>query len=171
MKKFVSHYDILKISHDAPPEVVGAAYRALSKKFHPDLNHCNSDAARNMVIINASYEVLSNPEKRREYDLWLERQEIENAHGEKVYQNGNENDSEKNGNACGSKKQNAKADLNEITKYCFDQKLKIEDLTTKGGCFWVIYKNNEGLISSKLSGMGFSYSKKRQSWWIKLSLA
>lgn len=71
-----THYDILSVAADAPPEVVKAAYRALSQKFHPDLNPGNPSAARAMAIINASYEVLSDPEKRRAYDFWLSHQQV-----------------------------------------------------------------------------------------------
>jgi hypothetical protein len=66
-----SHYDRLKIARDAPIEVVRAAYRALSLKYHPDRNPGDSEAARNMALLNAAYEVLSDPEKRREHDAWI----------------------------------------------------------------------------------------------------
>ncbi len=64
MKQFHTHYDNLKVSHNAPPEVIRAAYKTLSQKFHPDRNAGNSESARIMAIINTSYEVLSDPVKR-----------------------------------------------------------------------------------------------------------
>jgi hypothetical protein len=71
MAPFRTHYDNLKVSRDAPPEVIRAAYKALSQKYHPDRNPGNAEAARIMAIINASYEVLSDPVKRREHDQWI----------------------------------------------------------------------------------------------------
>jgi hypothetical protein len=66
-----THYDNLKVSLDAPIEVIQAAYRTLAKKYHPDKNPNNPDAERIMQIINTAYEVLSDPVKRREHDSWI----------------------------------------------------------------------------------------------------
>jgi DnaJ-class molecular chaperone len=66
-----THYDNLKVSKDAPIEVIQAAYRSLAKKYHPDINKDNPDAARIMKIINSSYEILSDPQKERSMTLGL----------------------------------------------------------------------------------------------------
>lgn len=76
MDQIHTHYDNLKVARNAPPEVIRAAYKALSQKFHPDRNPGNAEAARIMVILNASYEVLSDPDKRREHDQWIALQEL-----------------------------------------------------------------------------------------------
>lgn len=75
MMKIHTYYDDLKVTRDAPQEVIKAAYRSLSQKFHPDRNHANPEAARIMSALNTSYGVLSDPEKRREYDQGISRQE------------------------------------------------------------------------------------------------
>lgn len=75
-QKFHTHYDNLKVARNAPPEVIRAAYRILSQKFHPDRNPDNPDAARIMAILNTSYEELSDPVKRREHDKWIVQQEM-----------------------------------------------------------------------------------------------
>lgn len=75
MPRVYTHYDNLKVARNAPPEVIRAAYKILSQKFHPDRNPGDREAARIMAIINASYEVLSDPERRREHDLWIQREE------------------------------------------------------------------------------------------------
>ena len=80
MQKIHTHYDNLKVSRSAPAEVIRAAYRALSQKYHPDRNPRNSDAARIMTTINTSYEVLSDPAKRQEHDQWLAQQELMAEH-------------------------------------------------------------------------------------------
>jgi DnaJ domain len=69
--KFRTHYDNLKVARDAPPEVIRAAYRALSQRHHPDKNPGNERAAKIMVIVNASYAVLSDPDARRAHDAWI----------------------------------------------------------------------------------------------------
>jgi hypothetical protein len=76
MKQIRTHYDNLKVAQHAPIEVIRAAYRTLSQKFHPDRNPGNPEAARIMVIINTSYEVLSDPDKRNEHDQWIAQQEL-----------------------------------------------------------------------------------------------
>lgn len=71
MPKVHSHYENLKVARDAPPEVIRAAYRSLSQKYHPDRNPGNAEAARVMAILNVAFETLSDPNKRREHDRWI----------------------------------------------------------------------------------------------------
>ena len=79
MQPFRTHYDNLKVRVDAPPEIISAAYRVLSKRYHPDANPNDPKAERIMRIINASYEILSDPEKRREHDDWIAAKVLEFA--------------------------------------------------------------------------------------------
>jgi hypothetical protein len=72
---FRTHYDNLKVARDAPSEVIRAAYKTLSQKYHPDRNGGNAKASRIMQIINASYEVLSDPRRRRAHDEWISQAE------------------------------------------------------------------------------------------------
>jgi curved DNA-binding protein CbpA len=61
------YYAILGVSEKSKYTEIRAAYRLLAKKYHPDRN--NSDFAEDMIKkLNAAFEVLSNREKRREYD-------------------------------------------------------------------------------------------------------
>jgi hypothetical protein len=71
MAQIHTHYDNLKVTRNAPPEVIRAAYKTLSQKFHPDRNPGNLDATRTIQIINLAYEVLSDPAKRKEHDEWI----------------------------------------------------------------------------------------------------
>lgn len=75
MRKVHTHYDNLKVARDAPPEVIRAAYKSLSQKYHPDLNPGKPDAARIMAIINKAYDVLSDPAKRAAHDEWIRKVE------------------------------------------------------------------------------------------------
>lgn len=61
------YYDILQVSPNAEPEVIGAAYRRLARKYHPDV-YAELDATERMRELNEAYEVLSNPARRAEYD-------------------------------------------------------------------------------------------------------
>lgn len=70
-----THYDNLRISREAPPEVVRAAYKALSQKHHPDRNNGSSESERIMAILNTAYEILSDPITRAEHDAWILTQE------------------------------------------------------------------------------------------------
>ena len=72
-----SHYENLRVARNAPPEVIRAAYKALSQRHHPDLNPENADAARVMSILNVAYDTLSDPVKRRMHDDWIREQEGE----------------------------------------------------------------------------------------------
>ena len=61
-------YKTLKISRDAPDEVIRAAYKVLASKYHPDKNPGDEASARMMQHINDAYALLSDPIRRNEYD-------------------------------------------------------------------------------------------------------
>ena len=61
-------YETLKISTDAPDEVIRAAYKVLASKYHPDKNPVDNSAACTMQRINDAYALLSDPARRHEYD-------------------------------------------------------------------------------------------------------
>lgn len=73
-----THYDNLKIARNAPPEVIRAAYKTLSQKFHPDRNSDKEEATRTFQIINSAYEILSDPVKRKAHDEWILAAETKN---------------------------------------------------------------------------------------------
>jgi curved DNA-binding protein CbpA len=83
MARIHTHYDNLKVARNAPPEVIRAAYKTLSQKYHPDRNPGSKDAIRIIQIINLAYEVLSDPAKRQEHDEWIERSEDEEQQQQK----------------------------------------------------------------------------------------
>lgn len=75
MAKIHTHYDNLKVARNAPPEVIRAAYKTLSQRYHPDRHPGDAAATRTFQIIHAAYEVLSDPVRRKEHDEWIERTE------------------------------------------------------------------------------------------------
>ena len=56
-------YKILGVSRDASDEEIKQAYRRLAKKYHPDLNPGDAEAAKKMQQVNAAYEQIKNPDK------------------------------------------------------------------------------------------------------------
>jgi hypothetical protein len=65
-----NYYDVLHVSRDAPAEIIRGSYRTLMQKLghHPDLGGDTGTAA----LINEAYAVLSNAERRAEYDSRLD---------------------------------------------------------------------------------------------------
>ena len=60
-------YKVLGVSPDASDEEIKRAYRKLAKKYHPDLNPGDQEAARRMQEINAAYEQIKNPQPQPGY--------------------------------------------------------------------------------------------------------
>ena len=79
MPKLRTHYDNLKVARDAPLEVIRAAYKTLSQKYHPDRNSGNPNASKTMAIINEAYRVLSDPALRKAHDEWIRKNEAHSA--------------------------------------------------------------------------------------------
>ena len=59
-------YEVLGVSPDASDEEIKRAYRALAKKYHPDLNPGDQEAARKMQEVNEAYERIKNPQKAQQ---------------------------------------------------------------------------------------------------------
>jgi molecular chaperone DnaJ len=62
------YYEILGVARDASGDEIKQAYRALARRHHPDVAHDKSKAEHHFKEINEAYEVLSDPNKRAQYD-------------------------------------------------------------------------------------------------------
>lgn len=70
MQNFRNYYEILGVTRDASVEEVKKAYRKLARRYHPDLNPGDKAAEEKFKNIGEAYEMLSNEEKRAQYDQY-----------------------------------------------------------------------------------------------------
>ena len=62
------YYEVLGVSRDADDATLKKAYRQLAKKYHPEMNPGDAEAERKFKEASEAYAVLSDPDKRRQYD-------------------------------------------------------------------------------------------------------
>jgi diguanylate cyclase (GGDEF)-like protein len=71
MNKHIDFYKTLQVHHDAGQDIIDAAYRCLSKMYHPDINK-SPLASERMKDINVAYGVVGDSRKRKEYHVeWM----------------------------------------------------------------------------------------------------
>ncbi len=70
------YYETLGVGRNANPKEVRQAYRRLARKLHPDVNPGDKAAESRFKEVNAAYEVISDPEKRKKYDRYGDRWEM-----------------------------------------------------------------------------------------------
>jgi hypothetical protein len=63
-------YQVLNVGRKASTKEIHRAYRALARKYHPDMNPGNEAAAQKFREVQEAYEVLSDPSKRKAYDYY-----------------------------------------------------------------------------------------------------
>lgn len=74
-----NYYEILEVNKKASREIIDKAYKVLVKKYHPDLYEPQKKqyATKKTKEINEAYHILSDEFLREQYDIELEKQEIE----------------------------------------------------------------------------------------------
>lgn len=72
----MNYYDILNVSADATLKEINKNFKKLSLKYHPDINPDDRYSEEKMKTITEAYSVLSNYEKRVDYDLKLANKSI-----------------------------------------------------------------------------------------------
>lgn len=68
MRNFRNYYEILGVARNASDVDIKQAYRRLARKYHPDLNPGDKAAEETFKVVGEAYEVLSDPEKRAQYE-------------------------------------------------------------------------------------------------------
>ena len=63
------YYEILGVARDASPEQIKKAYRRLARQHHPDVAGADGGSEETFKDVSRAYDVLSNPDKRRAFDL------------------------------------------------------------------------------------------------------
>jgi DnaJ-class molecular chaperone len=76
-----NYYDLLGVSRDADEKQIRMAYRRLARKYHPDVNSSQDDAAERFKEVNEANEVLSNAESRKLYDRYGDNWQKVQQHG------------------------------------------------------------------------------------------
>ena len=66
----IDYYEVLGLEADASDEEIKKAYRSLAKAFHPDTS-THPKAKERFLAISAAYDVLSDPDSKRDYDSRL----------------------------------------------------------------------------------------------------
>lgn len=67
---YIDYYNIMGVDKNATESEIKKAYRKLARKYHPDVNKDNPEAAKKFQELNEANEVLSDPEKRKKYDQY-----------------------------------------------------------------------------------------------------
>ena len=62
------YYEVLGVDRGADESAIKSAYRKLAKKYHPDVNPGDKEAEKKFKEATEAYSVLSDPQKRRQYD-------------------------------------------------------------------------------------------------------
>jgi curved DNA-binding protein len=81
--EYKDYYKVLGVPRTATAKEIKAAYRRLARKHHPDVNPGNAPAEARFKEVNEAHEVLSDPDKRKQYDAlgadWSRLQNVRSA--------------------------------------------------------------------------------------------
>ena len=64
------YYEVLELSKECSSSDIKQAYRKLARQYHPDVNNGDAQSEEKFKEVSEAYAVLSNEEKRRQYDTY-----------------------------------------------------------------------------------------------------
>ncbi len=67
----LTYYDVLDLDRDATPDEIKAAYYKLAREYHPDVAADNPDVTQKFALISQAYRILSDQQRRHQYDRSL----------------------------------------------------------------------------------------------------
>ncbi|XP_071452761.1 protein tumorous imaginal discs, mitochondrial-like isoform X2 [Hetaerina americana] len=70
LQKKRDYYEILGVARNSSPKEIKNSYFQLAKKYHPDRNKGDPNAVKKFQEVSEAYEVLSDENKRKQYDAW-----------------------------------------------------------------------------------------------------
>ena len=157
-----NYYDILEVSKNASPEIIEKAYKTLVKKYHPDLQIAEEKNKYEEKIkkINEAYDILSNSEKRKNYDLNLKNTEISIDNYNALYQ---ENINLKNNLKILKEKLN---NLNNIPNNNYE-KNNCENNNYENNNY---QKNNKNNYSENIINNNFNSNNNDKLYYIKMNI-
>jgi curved DNA-binding protein len=74
MQSLKNYYEVLEVSSNATGDEIKTAFRKLARRYHPDVNPGDLNAEEKFKNLNEAYEVLSDEEKRSQYDKFIRQQ-------------------------------------------------------------------------------------------------
>lgn len=160
----MDYYKILGISRDSSPEDIKKAYRKLAMKYHPDKNPGDSDSESKFKEISQAYDVLSDPNKKKEYDNPAKKQFGNFWTGNNPFQTGDfssffgGNSSFNKRNSHNLKGRNINVHITitlEEMMNGVDKKIKVSRKSHCDSCFGTGGKNGETLACGNCNGSGF----------------
>ena len=80
MTDYKDYYKVLGVAKEASVDEIKKAYRKLARYNHPDVNPGDKKAEEKFLELNEAYDVLSDPDKRKQYDTLVKSGEHPQAH-------------------------------------------------------------------------------------------